>query len=204
MRERLGLWYSIGQFIPRQKYWLWMEQHWRNLLTMLNCGVTFDAKITFQTHLRAVSSAAAQRLGIMRKSCQNLVTSSDISLELCPAGLVVLLKFPTLNYSTELPGVIFFRARSCSLTISSSVVHAIWSESYPMHPLSGALPLLYVQSRITRGALIAHWHWSAPPCCRTSQYARTFVPLSVSLWNDLTDPVFYGVILAGCTTQPKL
>ena len=29
--------------------------------------VTFDAKMTFEKHLRSVSSAAAQRLGIMRK-----------------------------------------------------------------------------------------------------------------------------------------
>ena len=33
-------------------------------------GVTFDAKITFEKDLRSVSSAAAQRLGIMRKSWQ--------------------------------------------------------------------------------------------------------------------------------------
>ena len=31
-------------------------------------GVTCDAKMTFEKHLRSVSSAAAQRLGIMRKS----------------------------------------------------------------------------------------------------------------------------------------
>ena len=31
-------------------------------------GVTFDAKMTFENHLRSVSSAAAQSLGIMRKS----------------------------------------------------------------------------------------------------------------------------------------
>ena len=31
-------------------------------------GVTFDAEMTFEKHLRSVSSAAAQRLGIMRKS----------------------------------------------------------------------------------------------------------------------------------------
>ena len=30
-------------------------------------GVTFDARMTFEKHLRSVSSAAAQRLGIMRK-----------------------------------------------------------------------------------------------------------------------------------------
>ena len=33
-------------------------------------GVTFDAKMTFEKHLRSVSSAAVQRLGIMRKSWQ--------------------------------------------------------------------------------------------------------------------------------------
>ena len=31
---------------------------------------TFDAKMTFEKNLRSVSSAAAQRLGIMRKSWQ--------------------------------------------------------------------------------------------------------------------------------------
>ena len=66
-----------------------------------------------------------------------------------------------------------------------------------MHPLSGALPLPYVPARITRGALVAHRHSFEPPCCRTSQYHRSFVPLSVSLWNDLSDPVFDGVGLAG-------
>ena len=33
-------------------------------------GVTFDAKMAFEKHLRSVSSAATQRLGIMRKSWQ--------------------------------------------------------------------------------------------------------------------------------------
>ena len=68
---------------------------------------------------------------------------------------------------------------------------------FPMHPLSGALPLPYVPARVTRGALVDHIHSFAPPRCRTSQYRRIFVPLSVSLWNDLSDPVFDGVRLAG-------
>ena len=67
----------------------------------------------------------------------------------------------------------------------------------PLHPLSDALPLPYVPARVTRGALVAHMHSFAPPRCRTSQYRRTFVPLYVSLWNDLSDLVFDGVGLAG-------
>ena len=70
-------------------------------------------------------------------------------------------------------------------------------KSNPMHPLRGALPLLYVPARVTRGALLAHSHSFAPPRCRTSQYHRSFMPLSVSLWNDLSDPVFDGVGLVG-------
>ena len=67
----------------------------------------------------------------------------------------------------------------------------------PMHPLNGALPGNYVTVRLTRGALVVHRYTYARPRCRTSQYRRTFVPLSVSFWNDLADPVFDGVGLAG-------
>ena len=70
-------------------------------------------------------------------------------------------------------------------------------KSNPMHHLRTALPLPYVLARVTRGALVAHRHSSIPPLCRTSQNRRTFVPLLVSLWNDLSDPVFDGVRLAG-------
>ena len=63
-------------------------------------------------------------------------------------------------------------------------------KSNPMHPLSGARVF-------TRGALVAHRHSFAPPRCRTCNYGRSFVLLLVSLWNDLGDPVFDGVRLAG-------
>ena len=52
-------------------------------------------------------------------------------------------------------------------------------------------------ARVTRGALVAHRHSFAPPRCHTSQHRRTFVLLSVSRWNDLSEPVFDGVELTG-------
>ena len=64
-----------------------------------------------------------------------------------------------------------------------------------MHPLCGALPVPYVPVQVTRGAVIAHQFTYVPPRCRTSQYHRTFIPLSVSLWDNLSDPVFDGVRL---------
>ena len=66
-----------------------------------------------------------------------------------------------------------------------------------MHPLNDALPGPYVLARVTRGAIVAHRYTYAPPRCRTSQYRRTFILISVSLWNDPADPMFDGVGLAG-------
>ena len=37
-------------------------------MTSFILGVTFDSKMTFEKHLRSVSRAAAQRLGILRKT----------------------------------------------------------------------------------------------------------------------------------------
>ena len=62
-----------------------------------------------------------------------------------------------------------------------------------MHTLYGSLPVLYVPVRVTRGDLVAHRYTYAPAHYRTSQYCRTFISFSVSLWNDLADPVFDGV-----------
>ena len=64
-----------------------------------------------------------------------------------------------------------------------------------IHPLNGALPGPYVPVWVTRGALVTHRCTYAPPRCRTSQYSRTFILLSVS------HPVFDGVGLAGCKSR---
>ena len=73
-------------------------------------------------------------------------------------------------------------------------MYAAQDQVNSMHPLYGALP---VPVGVTRGAVIAHRYNYAPPPCRISQYRRTFIPWSVSLWNKLSDPVFDGVGLAG-------
>ena len=73
-----------------------------------------------------------------------------------------------------------------------------------MHPLSDALPGPYVPVRVTCCALVAHRYTYTPLRCRTSEYRRTFIPLSVSLRNDLAGPVFDGVGLAGFKSRPML
>ena len=76
------------------------------------------------------------------------------------------------------------------------MLYKIRCKCNPVHPLNGALPGPYVPARVTRGALVAHRYTYAKPRCRTLQYSRTFIPFSVSLWNDLASSVFDGVALA--------
>ena len=165
-------------------------------------GVAIDVKMTFEKRLRSVSSAAAQWLGIMRKSWQ---VFHDRSLLLRSFWSFVL---PVLEYCSTVwcsaadshrklldrvvrsAGFLAGGVLDCNLAHRRSVAELCMLfkiKSNAMLPLSGALPLPYVPARVTRGALVAHRHSFATPRCRTSQYLRTFVPLSVSLWNDLSD-----------------
>ena len=59
----------------------------------------------------------------------------------------------------------------------------------------GAQPEPYVIVRVTCRAVISHWFTYAPPRCRTSQFLRTFIPLTIS--SELSScPLFDRVGLA--------
>ena len=93
----------------------------------------------------------------------------------------------TLNYWTVQSAVPGFKLGVClSVTLLivdpwQSCVCFIRSGVTQCTLLNGALPGPYVSVRVTRSALVAHRYTYAPPRCRTSQYSRTFIPISVSL-----------------------
>ena len=165
--------------------------------------MTFDSKMTFMKHLCSVSRAASQRLGIFRKSWR--VFYDRPLLERCFRAFVL----PVLEYCSavwcsavdthlKLLDCVVSGARfltggvfECDIAHHRSV--AVLCMLYkircnPMHPLNDALPGPYVPVWVTRGALVAHLYTSVPPRCRTSQYGRTFVPLSVSPGMILLTP----------------
>ena len=175
-------------------------------------GVTFDSKMTFKKHLRSVSRAASQRLGILRKSWRVFLDRSLLGR--CFRGFVL----PVLEYCSAVwcsavdthlklldrtvSGARFLTGGVFECDISQCRSVAVLCMLYkirfnPVPPLNGALPGLYVPVRVTRGALVAHRYTYAPPRCRTLQDSRTFIPFSVSLWNDLLNSIFDGVGLAG-------
>ena len=175
--------------------------------------------MNFEKHLCLVSRAASQRHGILRKSWR--VFHDWSLLGRCFWGFVL----PVFEYCSAvwcsaadthlklvdravsgarfLTGGVF----ECDISHRRSVAALCMLYKIrcnPVHPLNGALPGHYLPARVTRGALVAHRYTYAlprctyaPPRCRTLQYSRTFIPFSVSLWNDLANPVFDCVSLAG-------
>ena len=174
-------------------------------------GVTFDSKMTFEKHLCSISRAA-WHLGILGNSWRVFHDRSLIGR--CFRGFVL----PVLEYCSAIwcsaadahlklldraiSGARFLTRGvfECDIPHRRSV--AVLCMLYkircdPMHPLNGALPEPYVPALVTCGSLAAHRYTYAPLRCRTLQYSRTFIPFSVSLWNDLANPVLDGVGLAG-------
>ena len=168
--------------------------------------------MTFEKHLRSVSRAASQRLGILRKSWW--VFHDRSLLGRCFRGFIV----PVLEYCSAVwcsaadthrklldrvvSGAWFLTGGVLECDISHHGWMAVLCMLYkircnPVHPLNGALPGPYVPLRVTHSPLVAHLYTYAKPHCRTLQYSRTFISFSVSLWNDLANPVFDGVGLAG-------
>ena len=75
-------------------------------------GVTFDSKMTFEKHLRSVSRAASQRLGILRKSWR--VLYDRLILGRCFRGFVL----PVLEYCSA----VWCSAADTSLTLLDRAV----------------------------------------------------------------------------------
>ena len=131
---------------------------------LVKFSVTFDSKMTFEQHLRSVSRAASQRLGILRKSWQ--VFHDRLLLGGCYLGFILLV----LEYCSA----VWCSAADAYLKLLDSVVSgysfltagdvfecdlahrrfvAVLCMLYKircklMHPFNAALPVPYVPVRL--------------------------------------------------------
>ena len=165
--------------------------------------------MTFEKHLRSVSRAASQRLGILRKSWQ--VFQDRALLGRCFQGFIL----PVLEYCSAVwcsatdthlklldRAVRFLTGGVFEYDISHRRSVAVLCLLYkrrcnPVHPLNGALPGPYVPVRVTRGALVAHRYTYAPPRCRTLGTAELLFPSRCASGTILLTPLFDGVGLVG-------
>ena len=131
-------------------------------------GVKFDSKMAFEKHLRSVSRAASQRLGILRTSWRVFHDSSLLGR--CFRGFVIpVLEFCSAVWcsAADTHRKLLDRAVSGARFLTGGVFEcdichrrsvAVLCMLYkircnPVHPLNRALPGPYVPALVTRGAL---------------------------------------------------
>ena len=152
-------------------------------------GVTLDSKMTFEQHLRSVSRAASQRLGILRKSWRVFHDRSLLGrcfpdfvlpvLEYCSAVWCSAADTHLKLLNRAVSGARFLTAGVFECDIAHRRSVAVLCMLYkitcnPAHPLYVVLPVLYVQVRVEQGALVelgtlvAHRYTYEPLRCRTS------------------------------------
>ena len=134
-------------------------------------GVIFDSKTTFKNHIRSVSRAASQRLGILRKSWRLFHARSLLGrcfrgfvlpvLEYCSAAWCSAADTHLKLLNRSVSGARFLAGSVFECDISHRRSVAVLCMLYkircnPVHPLNGALPGPYVPVLVTRGALVAH------------------------------------------------
>ena len=171
--------------------------------------VTFDAKMTFEKHHDSVSSAAGQRLGIMRKSWQvfhdrSLLLRSFWSfvllvLEYCSAVWCSATDshLKLLDRVVRCAGFLTGGVLDCNLAHRRSVAELCMLfkiKSNPMHPLSGALPLPYVPARVTcvlwlligtrlRLLVLGLLSFAEPLCPSRCLFRTILVTLCLMVWD---------------------
>ena len=131
--------------------------------------VIFDSKVIFEKHLRSVSRAASQRLGILKKSWR--VFHDKSLLGRCCWGFVL----PVLEYCTAvwrsaadttlINRVVSSASFRTGAVFENDIAHrrsvTVLCMLYkircnPIHPFYGTLLGPYVSMRVKRGALVAH------------------------------------------------
>ena len=179
--------------------------------------MTFGSKMTIEKHLRSVSRAASQRIGILRKSCR--VFHDRSFLMRCFRGFVLpfwstllqcgaRLPIHILNYRTMQSVVPSFSLgvwlsvtlliidlwQYCVCCIRSGVTRCILLMvlSRIVCARAGYTSVSHRYTRRWAAGRVAHPYTYAPPRCRPLQYRMTFIPSTVSLWNDLADP--YSIV----------
>ena len=155
--------------------------------------VTFDSKMTLESHLCSVSRAASQRLNILSKSWQ--VFHDRLLLGRCFRGFV--------QFVFEFCSAVWCSAANAHLKLLNRVVSGAsfltggafeWDLA---HRQSVTVLCMLYEIRCNT-CQCRMWRYTyAPPRCRTSQYRRTFIHLTVYLWNGHGGPIFDGVGLTG-------
>ena len=178
--------------------------------------MTLDPKLSFESHIRSVAASASSKLGILRKTLQ---VYQLLSLVLRWFWTFLL---PILEYCSPvwisagathlhlLDRVVSKASRLANDQIACNLEHRRNVGSICMfykirdnlgHPMRELFPPLHLPLRATRRTISAHRFTLDAPRVRTVQYARSFIPVCVGLWNALDDSCFVGEWIGFFKTQ---
>ena len=179
-------------------------------------GVTFDCKLTFEQHIRSITSAAGKKLGILRK-CFKIFGDKAISISCFRCFILPLLEYCSPVWSSAaashlklLDKIISTASFLCGCSSLGNLSHRRVVGALCMlykikhnanHFLHSSLPLPHVPARMTRLAATMNPFCFEESVVRTEQYSRCFVPSTVRLWNHLPASVFDPGNLQGFKTR---
>ena len=168
-------------------------------------GVNFDSKLSFEDHVHSIVSSVSQRIGILRL-VKRIFVDTSVILRCYYAFVLPILEYcsPVWGSAAEchlqlLERQVYSVARLCPdqnfLSLSHrcrvaglSMLYMVNSNSN--HSLFSELPSASTRVRHTQAAAAAHPLEFEVSSCRTSQFARSYLPAQVGLWNDLPYTVF--------------
>ena len=170
-------------------------------------GIILDSKLSFESQIRAIVASTSSRIGILRK-VSSLFSDAEVVTRSFWSYILPLLEYCSPVWSSaaachlSLLDRIVRRAASLSEgKVKCDLVHRRQVASLCMffkifhneeHPVRSHFPPLFVPTRFTRRIAALHDFVLTAPRFRTVQYSRSFVPASVTLWNELAGCVFDG------------
>ena len=167
------------------KRWIWKQSVDQTKVYKLRRSICkLKAKKTM-AHDDVTQRTTAQKI---LKKINGLATRIELTLSILMTLPCNLLRN---NYST-----IHFHICSFSLTYVFAQGHSFDAVTVTRCDLLMVLCLYRMcQCGYSRSFCRTSVQFYAPYRCRNSHYRRTFISLSVSLWNDLDNPVFDGVLI---------
>ena len=166
-------------------------------------GVILDTKLTFESHIRFVASNVTQKIGLLRK-CKSIYANDDIVRNCFYSFILPLFEYCSpvwvsaaethLRLLDKAFGQIKFLLPTLNISLSHrrivgslSYLYKIYSN--PTHPVYHLLPPPYRPSRVTRYSVMINDRAFSLPRCHSTQFTRSFFPLTCGLWNTLPNEI---------------
>lgn len=169
-------------------------------------GVTFDPKLTFERHIRTLSSSIAQKVGLLRK-CYKTFACDSVVIKSFYAFIL-----PHFEYCAP----VWMSAASCHLKLLDRALNSIRfilpnlsldlyhrrtigalsllfkAFNDVQHPLHNVLPDRFVPLRATRYSLNLNDLAMNRATVSTNQFSRCFIPSAVDVWNRLPNYIVHS------------